>query len=101
MILRNNRRNILLQFANALDGLFSAQCPDFFEGTGQAEPVFENFEDYSGKFSGSITKETEPFCGRYSVKNPNLIFTTDNGLALLQYSKVSISNIHTFVCLQI
>ena len=74
-----------------LDGLFSAQCPDFFAEGGQTH-VFESFEAYGGKFWGTITKETEPFCGRYSVKNPSRLFvigSDDIGVSLSQYSQVS------------
>ena len=85
---------LLLQLETALDGLFSAQCPEVFEGTGRSRHVFESFEAYGGKFHGVITKETEPFCGRYSVKNPHRIFAIgkdDVGVALSQFSKVCIS----------
>ena len=82
--------SIPLQLESTLDGLFSAQCPDFFEGGARAH-VFESYEAYGGKFSSWISKETDAFCGRYSAINPGRIFaigSDDVGVALSQFSKV-------------
>ena len=35
---------------------------------------FESFESSGSTFSGWRVKDTEPFCGRYSLKNPWKIF---------------------------
>ena len=35
---------------------------------------FESFESSGSTISGSRVKDTEPFCGRYSLKNPWKIF---------------------------
>lgn len=70
-----------------LDQLFSAQCPDFFSGSPQTG-IYENFEHRSNSFSGVITKETEPFCGRYSLQNPGKMFTSKQGIPLIRYSKL-------------
>ncbi|MEW8546846.1 MAG: hypothetical protein AB2693_25305 [Candidatus Thiodiazotropha sp.] len=75
-----------------MDGMFSAQCPEFFTGGDQTQ-FYESFEDNSGKFRGTITKETDPFCGRYSLKNPDSLYyagSRDAGLAMSQYSQVFI-----------
>ena len=56
--------------------------------------VYEDFEVYGGKFVSWISKETEPFCGRYSAKNPHRIFKKgddDIGIALAQYSQVGLN----------
>ena len=52
---------------------------------------FESFEVDGVTFSGTRVKDTEPFCGRYSLKNPGKIFgiTEDQaGILLSQYKEV-------------
>lgn len=75
-----------------MESLFSAQCPDFLTGGGQAQ-LYESFESYTGTFYGTITKETDPFCDRYALKNPHELYYRENnraGLAMSQYSQVHI-----------
>ena len=50
--------------------MFKAKCPDILSSGAKEYIDYES----GGKFWGSITKETDAFCGRYSVKNPGRIF---------------------------
>ena len=59
---------------------------------------FESFEADSDTFSGTRVKDTEPFCGRYSLKNPWKIFriTEDqSGILLSQYKEVGFTRVVT------
>ena len=56
-----------------LDAMFGSRCPSLFENT-DIKKSFESFESDKNTFSGTRVKDTEPFCGRYSLKNPWKIF---------------------------
>lgn len=75
-----------------MDGLFSAQCPDFLTGGVQAH-LYESFESNTGAFWGTITKETDPFCDRYTLKNPTRLYYVRSyraGVPLSRYNQVHI-----------
>ena len=80
----------IFQLKNILEGLFGAQCPDYFF-TGPAGARAEFSDDFE---SDRNSKETEPFCGRYSAKNPRRMFVkgeNDIGIALAQFSQVCLN----------
>lgn len=88
--IQSNGYLFIFQLEEILDGLFSAQCPDVITSSKHAF-IFENFEANSEIFAGFVTKETEPFCGRYSLKNPDYIFMDSDGLSFPKYSVVCIA----------
>ena len=84
------KRYFFFQLAAALDVMFGARCPSMFESE-TTKKSFESFEADSDTFSGTRVKDTEPFCGHYSLKNPWKIFriTEDqSGILLSQYKEV-------------
>ena len=80
----------MLQFASTLDEMFGARCPKMFESETKKKS-FESFEANGVTFSGARVKDTEAFCGRYSLKNPWKIFGITEeqaGVLLSQYKEV-------------
>ena len=78
--------------------MFGARCPDMFESE-TTRKSFESFEAAGQTFSGTRVKDTEPFCGRYSLKNPWKIFriTEDqSGILLSQYKEVGLCYLDFF-----
>ncbi|KAK3107254.1 hypothetical protein FSP39_010348 [Pinctada imbricata] len=56
-----------------LQQLFGVRCPTTF--TASDNKYFEDFENPSSVSSmGEAVSDTEPFCGRYSIKNPSHIY---------------------------
>ncbi|XP_052286416.1 fibrocystin-L-like [Dreissena polymorpha] len=73
--------------------MFEGKCPKAFEGPGKAA-FYESFETGSGQYSGQVTRESEPFCGRYSLKNPYRIFKVaadKPGIMLSQFGKLCLA----------
>ena len=66
------------QLGSAITGMFQAKCPSVFEGPGIAK-YYQSFESGSALFSGTMVKDTEPFCGAYVLKNPYRIFRQEEG----------------------
>ena len=70
--------------------MFGARCPKVFESE-TIRKRFESFESDGDTFSGWRVKDTEPFCGRYSLKNPWKIFGITEeqaGVLLTQHKMV-------------
>ncbi|XP_038045747.1 fibrocystin-L-like [Patiria miniata] len=63
---------------SALMDLFSVQCEKVGQTTGLYEQDFEG--DAVGEVDDLIIRDEEPFCGRASVKNPDLIFRAGSTL---------------------
>ncbi|XP_075681934.1 fibrocystin-L [Rhinoderma darwinii] len=63
---------------NAVMEILSAQCPDVINKQKESSSVkyFRNYEtDFNlPYYRGTVTLETEPFCGRYSLKNPQVLY---------------------------
>ncbi|KAL4228553.1 Fibrocystin-L [Mactra antiquata] len=50
--------------------MFEARCPSVVESP-QTKTFYQSYEPTStGDFTGQVVKDTEPFCGRYVLKNP-------------------------------
>ncbi|KAH3704528.1 hypothetical protein DPMN_079584 [Dreissena polymorpha] len=78
-----------LQLESVMNSLFEAKCPTIFSGKGIAKH-YESFES-AGLFNGERVKDSEPFCGRYSLKNPDRIYqqkTDELGIMLSAYGTV-------------
>ena len=85
-----------LQLKAAITGMFEAKCPSVFESASLSKH-YESFEGGSAMFSGTQTKDTEPFCGKYSLKNPSRVYRKKEdelGISLSQYGTVSTLFIH-------
>ncbi|XP_053372863.1 fibrocystin-L-like [Mercenaria mercenaria] len=70
----------------AIEVMFEAKCPDVFSP--RTAKYYQSFEEYSSEFTGTIVKDTEPFCGRYSLKDPFRIYKKkekDFGIMLSSY----------------
>lgn len=84
----------ILQLLSAIEGLFEAKCPSVFESA-SLSTYYESFEADSNSFSGYRVKDTDPFCGRYALKNPRRIFIKpedDLGIMLSSYGTVKTKN---------
>ncbi|XP_060573258.1 fibrocystin-L-like isoform X2 [Ruditapes philippinarum] len=71
----------------AIDGMFEAKCPEVFSP--RTAKYYQSFEVGSDEFTGTMVKDTEPFCGRYALKDPFRIFKKkekDLGIMLSQFS---------------
>lgn len=69
--------------------MFEAKCPTVLSPA--TAKYYQSFETLTGEFTGTMVKDTEPFCGRYVLKNPYRIFKKkekDLGILLSQYSQV-------------
>ena len=89
-VIRLNIFCMFFQLATTLDVMFGARCPKMFESE-TTRKSFESFEADGVTFTGTRVKDTEPFCGRYSLMNPGKIFgiTEDQaGILLSQYKEV-------------
>jgi hypothetical protein len=78
-----------LQLEKAIDGMFEAKCPEVFSP--RTAKYYQSFEVGSDEFTGTMVKDTEPFCGRYALKDPFRIFKKkekDLGIMLSQFSMV-------------
>ncbi|XP_073535878.1 fibrocystin-L [Phyllobates terribilis] len=67
-----------LEVQNVLLEMVSAQCPDAIAKQKESSSVkyFRNYEtDFNPTYyRGTLTIENEPFCGRYSLKNPQNLY---------------------------
>ncbi|XP_056378576.1 fibrocystin-L-like isoform X2 [Hyla sarda] len=67
-----------VEVQNAVFEILSAQCPDAVAKQKESVSVkyFRNYEtDFtSSSYRGTVTGETEAFCGRYSLKNPQVLY---------------------------
>ena len=81
----------VLQLKTIIENQISAQCPDDFSSGKGIAYIYKDYEEseYMGRWGGTITKETEPFCGQHSLKNPERIID-DVSVPLYQFSQVSI-----------
>ena len=71
--------------------MFEAKCPTVFESP-SLNKVYLDYESNTGDFGGTRVKDTEPFCGRYSLKNPWAMYKTkedDSSIALASYKMVT------------
>ncbi|KAK3587658.1 hypothetical protein CHS0354_042441 [Potamilus streckersoni] len=69
------------QVKAALEPMFGARCPMALTAPANAK-VAENFESGTGSSNGEWVKNEEAFCGKYSIKNPTVIFENNNNLGL-------------------
>ena len=70
--------------------MFEARCPQVFESAATAK-VYENYETNGEFFSGTLATDTEPFCGRSSLKNPSSVYKKRHdefGISLTSFGKV-------------
>ncbi|KAM4026998.1 fibrocystin-L isoform 2-T2 [Anomaloglossus baeobatrachus] len=67
-----------VEVQNAVLDMISAQCPDAIAKQKESASVkyFRNYEtDFNPTYyRGTLTMENEPFCGRYSLKNPQNLY---------------------------
>ncbi|KAM3928399.1 fibrocystin-L-like [Leptodactylus fuscus] len=66
-----------VEVRNAVLDILSVQCPDVIAKQKESSSVkyFRNYEtDFNQPNRGSVTSQTEAFCGRYSLKNPQILY---------------------------
>ncbi|XP_069813288.1 fibrocystin-L-like isoform X2 [Dendropsophus ebraccatus] len=92
-----------IEVRNAVLQMLSAQCPDAVAKQKESASVkyFRNYEtDYaSSYYGGTVTTETEAFCGRYSLKNQQLVYDYNEPKqgTTSTYSYISLT-IHSKLC---
>ncbi|XP_040289774.1 fibrocystin-L-like [Bufo bufo] len=86
-----------LEVKEAVQQMLTAQCPDAIANQKESSSVkyFKNYEPDStpSTYWGTITAETEPFCGRFSMKNPQLLYyySVYNPLTGSTYGEISLT----------
>ncbi|XP_018426208.1 PREDICTED: fibrocystin-L [Nanorana parkeri] len=90
---------------SAVLDMISAQCPDKIANRkeGLSVKYFRNYEtDFtlSGYYRGYVTSESEPFCGRYSLKNPQILYdsTEVKSTTQMPYGAISLT-LYNKLCL--
>ncbi|KAG9478621.1 hypothetical protein GDO78_012332 [Eleutherodactylus coqui] len=92
-----------LEVQNAVLGILSAQCPDAIakHKEGSSVKYFRNYENdfTSSSGRGTLTNETEPFCGRSSLKNPRVLYDykEQKPVTLSAYGYISLT-LHSKLC---
>ncbi|XP_075126263.1 fibrocystin-L-like [Leptodactylus fuscus] len=86
---------------NAVLDILSAQCPDAIAKHKESSSVkyFRNYDADTPYYYGTITSETEAFCGRYSLKNPYYLFSyyEQNLVTQSTYGYISLT-LHSKLC---
>ncbi|XP_075128051.1 fibrocystin-L-like [Leptodactylus fuscus] len=88
-----------LEVRNAVLDILTAQCPDVIAKQKESSSV-KYFSDYEIESPyGTRTRETEAFCGRYSLKKPVFLFyhTEVNPLTQSMYGYISLT-LHSKLC---
>lgn len=80
--------------------MFTAKCPAAFASQELAK-YYESFEGDSDLFIGGRVQDTEPFCGRWVLKNPYRIYKQLDGEFGIMLSSYSTVCIQTFYICQI
>ncbi|XP_063307204.1 fibrocystin-L-like [Pelobates fuscus] len=88
---------------NAVLGMVSALCPDSINNRTESMSV-KFFRNYEADFSpvnnnrGTLTTQTKPFCGRYSLMNPYTLYdSTDLKPSQVTYGSISLT-LHSQLC---
>ena len=91
IVIYQNGSFLLTQLTTVVEGMFEAKCPAVFESS-SLKKLYLDYESDTGDFGGWRVKDTEPFCGRYSLKNPWALYRTktdDLTISLSSFPKVS------------
>ena len=74
----------MLQVKDAIKSMFSVRCPTLLDGSSediaQSRKYHFDFEDaseYQNRHWGYIVRNSEPFCGKGSLRGPQYVFKYD------------------------